>query len=66
MNTSYSVVKISDEVPRDDNATVNTVVYTSGLDEVFRNNSKEDPLLRYGVRSKEYYFKIGTLYQEFK
>ncbi|CAH1252963.1 CACNA2D2 [Branchiostoma lanceolatum] len=47
VNTSYSVVKISDEVPRDDNATVNTVVSTSGLDEVFRNNSKEDPLLRW-------------------
>ncbi|KAI8499268.1 hypothetical protein Bbelb_230320 [Branchiostoma belcheri] len=47
VNKSYSVVKISDEVPRDDNATVNTVVYTSGLDEVFKNNSKEDELLRW-------------------
>ncbi|XP_070555607.1 voltage-dependent calcium channel subunit alpha-2/delta-2-like [Ptychodera flava] len=47
VNSHNSVVKISDEVPRDNNATINTVLYTYGLDAVFRNNTLQDKLLRW-------------------
>jgi hypothetical protein len=41
-NVSFddSIVKISDEIPRNDPATINTVVYTKGLDKIFRENMK--------------------------
>lgn len=42
-----SIVKISDEIPRNYQDTINTVVYTKELDEVFKNNVKMDPSLRW-------------------
>ncbi|XP_002735490.2 VWFA and cache domain-containing protein 1-like [Saccoglossus kowalevskii] len=47
ISSESSVVKISDEVPRDSNVTINTVMYTYGLDEVFKQNNLKDPLLRW-------------------
>ena len=43
---NYSTVKISDEVPRDDVATIETVYWTAQLEEVFKLSAKEDPFLR--------------------
>ena len=43
---NYSTVKISDEVPRDDGATIETVYWTAQLEEVFKLSAKEDPFLR--------------------
>ena len=40
-------MKISDEVPRDDLATVNAVAWTAGLDAVFKENAVDDRLLRF-------------------
>ena len=42
-----SIVKISDEIPRNDRNTINTVVFTKRLDEVFKQNRKEDKSLRW-------------------
>ena len=42
-----SIVKISDEIPRNDPQTINTVVYTKGLDKVFKENMKRDKSLRW-------------------
>ncbi|KAK2155924.1 hypothetical protein LSH36_227g06072 [Paralvinella palmiformis] len=42
---NYSTVKISDEVPRDDGATIETVYWTAQLEEVFKLSAKEDPFL---------------------
>lgn len=41
------MVKISDEIPRNDQRTINTVVFTKELDEVFRLNRQKDPSLRW-------------------
>ena len=47
-NVSFttSTVKISDEVPRDDKYTIETVYWTSRLKDIFEHNAKHDPLLR--------------------
>jgi len=42
-----SIVKISDEIPRNLPQTINTVVYTKELDKVFRENMREDKSLRW-------------------
>ena len=42
----YSTVKISDEVPRHQDDTINSVMYTQPLEEIFINNTKEDKNLR--------------------
>jgi len=34
-------------VPRSDNTIINTVYFTHGLEEIFKQNMKEDPSLRY-------------------
>jgi voltage-dependent calcium channel alpha-2/delta-3 len=40
-------VKISDEIPRNDGSTINTVVYTKELDEAFKKNAESDKSLRW-------------------
>jgi voltage-dependent calcium channel alpha-2/delta-3 len=42
-----SIVKISDEIPRNHKETINTVVYTKKLDQVFKYNRKHDKSLRW-------------------
>ncbi len=42
-----SIVKISDEIPRNDPKTINTVVYTKELDRVFKENMNKDKTLRW-------------------
>jgi voltage-dependent calcium channel alpha-2/delta-3 len=42
-----SIVKISDEIPRNDPKTINTVVFTKALDEIFKLNSARDQSLRW-------------------
>ncbi|XP_033124937.1 voltage-dependent calcium channel subunit alpha-2/delta-1-like [Anneissia japonica] len=47
VSMTKSTVKISDEVPRDDNNTIQTILMFQGLNKVFTENSKKDPLLRW-------------------
>lgn len=49
VSSRWSTVKISDEVPRNSTATIDTVVYTSQLEDVFKQNFIEDRYLRYDV-----------------
>ena len=42
-----STVKIADEVPRDDNSTINAVYFTAGLEKLFKETQAEDPTLRF-------------------
>jgi len=42
-----SIVKISDEIPRNDPKTINTVVYTKELDTIFKQNMEKDKSLRW-------------------
>jgi voltage-dependent calcium channel alpha-2/delta-3 len=42
-----SIVKISDEIPRNDPSTINTVVFTKELDKTFKHNLKDDKSLRW-------------------
>ncbi|KAL3869469.1 hypothetical protein ACJMK2_042147 [Sinanodonta woodiana] len=44
---NYSTIKIPDDVPRGDPSTIETVYFTAGLNELFKQNQKEDPLLRW-------------------
>ncbi|XP_021354096.1 voltage-dependent calcium channel subunit alpha-2/delta-1-like, partial [Mizuhopecten yessoensis] len=44
---SQSTVKIADEVPRGATSTINSIYYTSALDEVFKKNKAEDESLRW-------------------
>ncbi|KAJ8305297.1 hypothetical protein KUTeg_015842 [Tegillarca granosa] len=44
---NHSTIKIADEVPRDDNTTISSVIFTAGLEEVFKQNKREDPLIRW-------------------
>jgi hypothetical protein len=34
---NHSTIKIADEVPRDDNITINTVYFTAGLENTFKH-----------------------------
>ena len=43
---NHSTIKIADEVPRDDNITINTVYFTAGLENTFKQNEAEDTSLR--------------------
>ena len=49
VSLNSSSVKISDEVPRDDVRTIDTVAWTSELELVFKQNAKDDPQLRLGL-----------------
>ena len=40
-------MKIADEVPRDDNSTINAVYFTAGLEKLFKETQAEDPTLRF-------------------
>jgi voltage-dependent calcium channel alpha-2/delta-3 len=42
-----SIVKISDEIPRNDPETINAVLLTKKLDDTFISNYKNDPLLKW-------------------
>lgn len=42
-----SIIKISDEIPRNYKDTINTVVYTKELEEIFKSNAKNDQGLRW-------------------
>ncbi len=42
-----SIVKISDEIPRNDPSTINTVVFTKELDKTFKYNLQDDKSLRW-------------------
>ena len=42
-----SIVKISDEIPRNYKDTINTVVYTKMLEKVFKDNVRKDSSLRW-------------------
>ncbi|KAK3089549.1 hypothetical protein FSP39_004513 [Pinctada imbricata] len=44
---NYSTIKIADEVPRDDQVTIDTVVLSAELEEAFKENKRKDPLLRW-------------------
>ena len=46
VSMKYSTVKISDEVPRHQDSTINAVRYTQGLEDIFINNTKKDKNLR--------------------
>jgi len=46
VSENYSTIKISDEVPRDDNVTIDVVSFSRELEEVFKLNAREDPVLR--------------------
>ena len=46
MSWNHSTIKIADEVPRDDNITINTVYFTAGLENTFKQNEAEDSSLR--------------------
>ena len=41
-----STIKIADEVPRDDNSTINAVYFTAGLEKLFKENQAKDSTLR--------------------
>ena len=43
---AQSTIKIADEVPRDDNSTINAVYFTAGLEKLFKENQAEDSTLR--------------------
>ena len=47
VSSKYSTVKIADEVPRDDKAVIDSIIYTTKLEEVFHQNAAEDPLMRF-------------------
>lgn len=47
MSQEFSTIKIADEVPRMEEMTVDTVNFTAKLDEVFKENAKNDEFLRY-------------------
>ncbi|XP_041357381.1 VWFA and cache domain-containing protein 1-like [Gigantopelta aegis] len=47
VSSKYSTVKIADEVPRDDKAVIDSIIYTTKLEEVFHQNAAEDPLMRW-------------------
>ncbi|ELU06451.1 hypothetical protein CAPTEDRAFT_215114 [Capitella teleta] len=47
VSSKWSTVKISDEVPRNSSAVIDTVVFTSKLEDVLKQNSKEDHYLRW-------------------
>ncbi|KAK2171034.1 hypothetical protein NP493_1112g00000 [Ridgeia piscesae] len=47
VSLTSSAVKIPDEVPRDDPATINTVVWTSQINDVFKLNAVEDEQIRW-------------------
>ena len=42
----HSTVKISDEVPRDDKATIESVLWSGQLAEVFKQNAEKDRFIR--------------------
>lgn len=46
MSFVSSSVKISDEVPRDDKETIDTVEWTAKLESAFKENAGFDPQLR--------------------
>ena len=41
-------MKISDQTPRDDRETIDTIAWSSGLDKIFVENLNNDSDLRYG------------------
>lgn len=43
---SSSIVKISDSVNRADSGVIKSTYFTSGLEEIFKENHEEDNLLR--------------------
>ena len=47
MSFNESIVKISDEIPRNDRTTINTIVYTKELDKIFKRNIELDDSLRW-------------------
>lgn len=47
MSFTESIVKISDEIPRNYKDTINTVVYTKELEKVFKENARHDKSLRW-------------------
>lgn len=47
MSFRESIVKISDEIPRNYKDTINTVVYTKELENVFKENARHDKSLRW-------------------
>ena len=47
VSKSRSAVKISDQVMRDDPLLIDAVFWSSGLDDIFKENLKNDPELRY-------------------
>ena len=49
VSMGHSTVKVADEVPRDANGTIQSVEWTRGLEGVFKQNMKEDSLLRYMI-----------------
>ena len=44
-----SAIKISDEVPREDQVTIDTVDWTAGLESVFKQNAQSDRQLRQAI-----------------
>ena len=46
VSEQHSTVKISDEVPRNDNSTISTVKWTARLEEIFKQNAQHDEYLR--------------------
>ena len=49
VSKSRSAVKISDQVLRDDPSLIDAVFWSSGLGDIFKENLKNDPELRYSM-----------------
>ncbi|CAI9736897.1 Hypothetical predicted protein [Octopus vulgaris] len=47
VSLNRSTIKIPDEVPRDEKNTIDTISFTARLDDVFKQNMDDDPLLRW-------------------
>ncbi|XP_064625749.1 voltage-dependent calcium channel subunit alpha-2/delta-2-like isoform X2 [Lineus longissimus] len=47
VSMNSSIVKISDEVPRSDREVIRSVMFTHGLEKIFRKNAGDDPYLRW-------------------
>lgn len=46
MSQEFSTIKIADEVPREEEMTVDTVNFTAKLEDTFKENAGNDEFLR--------------------
>ena len=49
VSQEFSTIKIADEVPREEEMTVDTVNFTAKLEDTFKENAKNDDFLRWHI-----------------